>query len=59
MTFYDQFKATGSAKKAFDDALWQGFNAWHNDMESQLSDEFIDEHLIINEYEFTEDGKNF
>ena len=59
ITFYDQFKTTGSAKKAFDDALWKGFIALRNDMESQLSDEYIDEHLIINEYEFTEDGKLF
>jgi hypothetical protein len=59
MTFYDQFKATGSAKKAFDDALWKGFIGLRNDMEFQLSDEYIDEHLIINEYEFTEDGKRF
>jgi hypothetical protein len=59
MTFYDQFKATGSAKKAFDDALWKGFIGLRNDMENQLSDEYIDEHLIINEYEFTEDGKRF
>ena len=59
VTFYDQFKATGSAKKAFDDALWKGFIALRNDMESQLSDEYIDEHLEMNEYEFTEEGKRF
>jgi hypothetical protein len=57
MTFFDQFKATGCAKKAFDAALWAGFIGWRDDMESQLSDEYIDEHMIINEYEFTEDGK--
>ena len=56
-TFYDQFKSTGCAKKAFDAALWQGFLGWRNDMESQLSDEYIDEHLMLNEYEFTENGK--
>lgn len=59
ITFYDQFKATGCAKKAFDSALWAGFIGWRNEMESQLSDEYIDEHMIINEYEFTEDGKLF
>lgn len=56
MTFYDQFKATGCAKIAFDAALWAGFIGWRNDMENQLSDEYIDEHITINEYEFTEDG---
>ena len=56
MTFYDEFKATGSAKKAFDKALWVGFIGWRNEMESQLEDDYIDEHLMINEYEFTEDG---
>jgi hypothetical protein len=57
MTFFDQFKATGCAKKAFDSALWAGFIGWRDDMESQLSDEYIDEHMIINEYEFTENGQ--
>lgn len=56
MTFFDQFKATGCAKNAFDAALWAGFIGWRDDMESQLSDEYIDEHLLINEYEFTENG---
>ena len=57
MTFYDKFKATGCAKEAFDAALWAGFIGWRNDMESQLSDEYIDEHMLANEYEFTVDGK--
>lgn len=56
MTFYDQFKATGCAKKAFDAALWAGFIAWRDDMESQLEDDYIDEHMLANEYEFTENG---
>ena len=56
ITFFLEFKATGCAKKAFDSALWAGFIGWRDDMESQLSDEYIDEHMIINEYEFTETG---
>lgn len=56
MTFYDEFKATGSAKKAFDKALWAGFIGWRNELEGQLEDDYIDEHLMINGYEFTEDG---
>lgn len=57
MTFYDEFKLTGSAKTAFDKALWAGFIAWRNDMEAQLKDDYIDDHIQINEWSFTEDGK--
>ena len=57
MTFYDVFKRTGDAKQAFNDALWEGFKDWRNDMESQMEDEHIDEMLTINEYEFTEEGE--
>lgn len=57
ITFYDKFKATGCAKTAFDAALWAGFIGWRNEMENQLSDEYIDEHILMNEYEFTVDGK--
>ena len=55
-TFYDEFKRTGSAKKAFDAALWAGFKEWRDDLENQLSDEYIDDFLTANEYEFTEAG---
>jgi hypothetical protein len=54
--FYDEFKRTGDAKDAFDEALWSGFIEWQNDMESQLSDECIDDFLTANEYQFTIDG---
>lgn len=56
MTFYDEFKRTGDAKGAFDAALWAGFKAWRNDMEWQLSNEYVDECLMTNEYEFDENG---
>lgn len=56
LTFYDSFKATGDAKAAFDAALWEGFKDWRADMESQLEDENVDDALIINEYEFDENG---
>lgn len=55
-TFYDAFKASGDAKQAFYDGLDAGFKAWRDDMAWQLSDEAIDECLIINDYEFMEDG---
>lgn len=57
MTFYDEFKRTGSAKKAFELAVDAGFKAWRDDMESQLTDDYIDDLLIANEYEFTEEGE--
>jgi hypothetical protein len=57
MTFYDVFKATGDAKRAFKDAMQQGFIDWQNDLEFQDSDEYIDETIEANEYEFFENGE--
>ena len=56
MTFYDEFKKTGDAKTAFNEALHAGFKAWRDDLEYQLDDESIDKFLTINEYEFDEYG---
>lgn len=56
-TFHQVFKKTGDAKLAFDAAIDEAFKDWRNDMESQLSNEYISEHLEINEYEFTEQGE--
>jgi len=56
-TFYDEFKRTGSAKKAFEEVIEAGFKAWRTDMESQLEDEYIDDCLVANEYEFTKEGE--
>lgn len=56
-TFYDTFKVTGDAKRAFDEALTAGFKAWREDIHYQYTDEHVDEMLIVNEYEFTEDGE--
>lgn len=54
--FFDTFKATGDAKAAFDAGLDAGFKAWRDDMAWQLSDEAVDECLIVNQYDFMEDG---
>lgn len=54
--FYDEFKKTGDAKHAFNDALHAGFKAWQDDIEYQLSDEAADEAISINDYEFFETG---
>lgn len=56
-TFYDEFKRTGDAKAAFVEALHEGFKDWRNDMEGQLEDDYIDEHLSANLYQFTADGR--
>jgi hypothetical protein len=52
MTFYDEFKKTGDAKRSFDKALDAGFKAWRADIEY-----YIDESIIVNEYQFTESGE--
>lgn len=58
-TFYDVFKTTGDAKYAFNEALDAGFKAWREDMEYQTTDEYIDDFILVNEYEFYENGKLF
>lgn len=55
-TFYDEFEKTGDAKTAFNEALHAGFKAWRDDLEFQLDDEYIDEFLTTNVYEFDEYG---
>jgi hypothetical protein len=58
MTFYDEFKRTGDAKYAYEQAIEAAFIAWRNDMEWQMSDEYIDETIEGNEYEFDEHGNH-
>ena len=59
MTFYDVFKTTGDAKYAFNGALYVGFKSWREDMEYQTTDEYIDDFILANGYEFYENGKPF
>lgn len=59
ITFYDVFKSTGDAKQAFNAALDAGFRAWRSDMEYQTTDEYIDDHILLNGYEFYENGEMF
>ena len=56
-TFHDQFKRTGDALYAFNDAIDDAVRDIVNDAEWHYSDESIDEILEINEYDFTENGK--
>ena len=58
-TFYDVFETTGDAKYAFNGALYAGFKAWREDMEYQTTDEYIDDFILANGYEFYENGKLF
>ena len=59
MTFYDVFRNTGDAKYAFNGALYAGFKAWREDMKYQTTDEYIDDFILANGYEFYENGKLF
>lgn len=56
-TFYEEFKRTGNAMRAFDEAVHSGFKAWRDDWEHSLSDEAVDESIRANEYEFYENGE--
>jgi hypothetical protein len=56
-TFCDTWKETGSALKAFNEAIDAGIKDIVRDMEYQDSNESIDEMLIVNQYEFYPNGK--
>jgi hypothetical protein len=57
--FYDEFKKTGDAKHAFEQALEAALCAVQRDIEYQYSNEAVDESLRINEYEFNSNGSIF
>lgn len=56
-TFFDTFKSTGNARKAFSDAIFAYSRAVQADEEYAYSDEAIAEMLAENEYTFTDTGK--
>lgn len=58
-TFVDEWKRTGSTKKAFNAALEAAFGEWRSDLEYQLTNESVDGNIIANEYEFTIDGARY
>ena len=58
-SFYEDFKETGDALHSFKQALESALRAITEDIDYQYSSEAVDEMLIINEYEFTEDGKRY
>ena len=55
-TFYDEFKRTGDALYAFNQAIDAAVDSIVKDAEYQYTNESVDEMLIINDYEFTIDG---
>ena len=57
--FYDEFKRTGNAKGAFDDALYNFTRAVRDDLESFYWGEGVDETIEANAWTFTETGKFF
>ena len=59
MHFYDEFKRTGDAKAAFDDALHNFVKAVANDVEYFYSNESVDEHIETNMWTFTKEGKYY
>ena len=55
--FYDEFKRTGDAKAAFNDALFNFVRAVAKDVDYYYSDVSIDENMETNMWTFTEEGK--
>jgi hypothetical protein len=58
-SFYEDFKKTGDSLYSFQQALESALHAITEDIDYQFSDEAVDEMLVINQYEFTEDGKRY
>jgi hypothetical protein len=56
-TFHLYFKATGSAKEAFDEALYKALTNIEKNIEYSYSDEALTEWAECNEFEFLESGK--
>lgn len=54
--FKKEFK-TGKGLEAFNAAIERGFEFWLNDLKGQEADEYIDENMIINQYEFDANGE--
>jgi hypothetical protein len=58
-SFHEDFKKTGDAKYAFEQALEAALYAIRRDMDYHYSDEAVDESLRFNEYEFNSNGSIF
>lgn len=58
-TFHQEWKRTSDPMYAFEQALEAALCSIASDVEYQYTDEAVDDSLIANDYEFTEDGKLF
>lgn len=58
-TYHDTWKETGDPLRAFNTAIDEAIKEIVRDMEYQDSEEAVDEMLIVNEYEFDEDGRRW
>lgn len=58
-TFHDIWKESGDPLRAFNEAIDKAVKDIVSDMEYLDSDEAVDEMLIVNDYEFDEDGRLF
>jgi hypothetical protein len=56
-TFHDEFKRTGDALRAFNEAIDAAVAKIVAEMEYQYTDESVDENILCNEYEFLENGE--
>jgi hypothetical protein len=54
---YDQWKRTGDPFYAYQQAIETALCDIASDVEYHYSDEYVEEMMEINEYEFTEDGE--
>lgn len=58
-SFFEDFKKTGDALYAFNQALESALQAINRDIEYHYSDEAVAEMMEVNDYEFDEDGRRF
>lgn len=56
-TFLFSFEASGDALYAYNKAIEKTLSLILKDWEYQYSDEYLAENIVLNSYEFTEDGK--
>jgi hypothetical protein len=57
--FYDEFKRTGDAKGAFEDAIHNFVKAVARDVDNYYSEECIAETMEANKWTFTKEGKYY
>lgn len=56
-TFCDVFKTTGDALHAFNSAMDEAFHEFMYDLNYQLTDEYLRDYALCNDYKFFENGR--